>query len=83
MLDSVRVSSNAQTMALAWTRRVSRTVQLDCSCFLKLLSDVLAEYQRAIAAARRYQELQLHCGAALRRQEIPNSIFEEFYAHME
>jgi hypothetical protein len=83
MLDAIRASSNAQTMALAWTGRISRSVQLDCLCFLKLLSGILAEYQRAIAAVRRYEELQLHCAAALRRHEIPNRIFEEFYAHMD
>jgi hypothetical protein len=44
-----------------------------------LLAGILAEYRRAIAAAQRYDDLTLHFGSVVPRDEIPRRVFEEFY----
>jgi hypothetical protein len=44
-----------------------------------LLAGILAEYRRAIAAARRYDDLTLHSGSVAERESIPRRVFEEFY----
>jgi hypothetical protein len=52
-------------------------------CYFKVLTALLAEYQRAIAAARLYDELKLHHGAVVRWDGSPNRIFMEFYSHVD
>jgi hypothetical protein len=81
VLDSVRISPIAEAMVAAGRRRVSRVVQPDFPRRLKWLAAIFAEFQQAIAAARRYEELKLH-GSVVRRHDIPNRIFEEFYSHI-
>jgi len=81
--DSVRTSPIAEAMVPACMRRVSRVVQANFPRRLKWLAAFFAEYQRAIAAAGRYEELKLHHGSDVRRDDIPNRIFEEFYSHMD
>ena len=80
MIQPRCVSPNARAMARAWTRRVLRVVQAEFPCRLELLATILAEYRRAIAAARRYEELKLHRESIVRQHHIPRRIFEEFYA---
>jgi hypothetical protein len=81
VLDSMRVSPNAQAMAQVCKRRVSRVVHANFPCRLKLLATILAEYRRGIAAARRYEDLKLHRESGVRRRhDIPRRIFEEFYS---
>jgi len=79
-MESRCVAPNARAMAQAWKRRVSRVVQADFFFRLELLATILAEYRRAITAARRYEELKVHRESTVRRHDIPRRIFEEFYA---
>jgi hypothetical protein len=83
LLASMRVSPNAQAVAEACKLRVLRVVQANFLARLKLLATILAEYRRAIAAARRYDELKLHRESAVRRHDIPRRIFEEFYSQVD
>jgi hypothetical protein len=48
-----------------------------------MIATILAEYRRAIAAARRHNELTCHRRAGVRRRDIPRRIFEEFYSRMD
>jgi hypothetical protein len=70
-------------MVPACMGRVSRVVQANFPCRLSLLAAIFTEYRRAIAAARRYEELKVHHGSVVRWHDIPNRIFEEFYSHMD
>jgi hypothetical protein len=47
------------------------------------IATILAEYRRAIAAARRHEELTCRRRAGVRRRDIPRRIFEEFYSRMD
>jgi hypothetical protein len=83
MLQSRPVSPNAQVITTACKWRVWRVRQTKFSRRLKSLATVLAEYRRAIAAVRRYEELKLHREAVVGRHNIPRRIFEEFYSRMD
>jgi hypothetical protein len=47
---------------------------------LKSLAGLAGEYRRALAAARRYDELKSGRASIARRQDISRQVFEEFYA---
>jgi hypothetical protein len=83
MVHPMRVSPNAEAMVPARKWRVWRVGPTKFSWRLKLLVTVLAEYRRATAAARRYEELKLHRDSVVRRHNISRRIFEEFYARMD
>jgi hypothetical protein len=60
-------------------------MQDGCRAALGVLRAVLAEFQRAVAAAHRYERLKGAGAAALARNrirpaDIPRRIFDEFYA---
>ena len=76
---SSRLSSTRRTLSGPLKRRLVA----DGSATLAMLGRLLAEYGRAVAAARRYDELK--CSGSLGSRlvgagNIPRTIFEEFYS---
>jgi hypothetical protein len=50
---------------------------------MKSLAALPGEYRRALAAARRYDELKFGRTSITRRQDISRRVFEEFYSLMD
>jgi hypothetical protein len=48
-----------------------------------MIATILAEYRRALAAAREYEDLRLHRESAVRGRDIPRRIFDEFYSRID
>jgi len=69
--DFVRALSNFEP--------VSRVMRADRPRRVASLAGMLAEYRRAFAAARRYDDLTLRCGSTVARDGIARRVFAEFY----
>jgi hypothetical protein len=69
--------------ARASSVRGTREIRNDHWLGLGILAVVLAEFRRAVAAARRYEDLRYGSGRheGIAPADIPRWIFEEFYSY--